>query len=159
MKIVFEVVALGIVCFLPLSLQAEQKKEDCWSYLRNAYTLRVMGAYQESLDEIEKHGACDKSEVKMSYFFHKGWTFHEIGEHQKAITAFTEGLKTQPEYLFAYWRRGMAYEALGDVENARKDYKKGYELGVAQHGDKFTEFISKNPPAKEKLVQDWAHNK
>ena len=69
--------------------------------------------HEKSLDEIEKHGACDKSEVRMSYHYHKGWTYHEMGMFAEAVGEYTEGLKTQPNYMHAYWRRGLAYEAMG----------------------------------------------
>lgn len=101
--------------------------ENCWTYIKKAADFRESGRYEESLAAIEEHGACDKSEVRMSYFYHKGWTFHEMGEYQKAINAFTRGLETQPDYIYAYWRRGLAYEALGDMDQAEKNYRKAYD--------------------------------
>ena len=129
--------------------------EDCWTYIRKAIDLRGSGKYNESLAEIEKHGACDKSEIRMSYFYHKGWTYHEMGEYQNAVDAFSRGLETQPDYFYAHWRRGLSYEALGDTVQAQKNYRLGYEVGVNEHGNKFFEYMDKNPEVKKNLVQDW----
>ncbi len=130
-------------------------QRDCWAYVGKAIELRESGKYQESLDEIEKHGSCDKSEVRMSYFYHKGWTYHEMGKYRKAVHAFAKGLETQPDYIYAYWRRGLAYEALGDMEQAKENYRQGYEIGVKEHGYEFFEFMDKNPDVKAKLVRGW----
>lgn len=129
--------------------------DDCWNYVRKAAEFRAEGSYQKSLDEIEKHNVCDKSEVRMSYFYHKGWTYYEMGEYERAVEAFTYGLETDPNYFYAYWRRGLAHEAAGDIESAQKDYRKGYDVGVEAHGDKFFEYMSKNLDVKVKLMQDW----
>ena len=113
---------------------------DCWGYVSNAVKLRDTGKYYESLEEIERHNVCDKSETRMSYFYHKGWTLYEMGKYQSAVEAFTKGLETDKNYIYAYWRRGLALEALGDVKEAQEDYRRGYEVGLKEHGKKFFEY-------------------
>jgi len=124
-------------------------------YVDKAFELRNENKYQESLVEIEKHGVCDKSEIRMSYHYHKGWTLYEMGRYEAAIEEYLEGLKTEPTYFFAYWRLGLAYESLGDAENARKAYRNGYEVGVKEYGQKFFESMENNPEVKLKLIHGW----
>lgn len=128
--------------------------ENCWLYVKKATELRTQKRYNESLEQVEKHGACDKSSVRMSYHYHKGWTYYEMGDYEKAIQEFTEGLKTQKGYMYAYWRRGLAYEALGNFEAAESDYRTGYEVGLKEHGEKFFEYMEKNPSVKEKFMKN-----
>ena len=91
----------------------------------------------------------------MPYYYHKGWTYHEMGKFQKAIAAFSKGLETQPTYFYAYWRRGLSYEGLGDIENAQRDYRKGYEVGIEDLGEEFFDYMDIYPEVEKKLVQDW----
>ena len=75
-----------------------------------------------------------------------------MGEFTKAIDAYSEGLKTDPNYPFAYWRKGLAYEKLGKIAEAQADYKKAYTLGMENNPDKFKEFLNENPDIAEKLT-------
>lgn len=124
---------LGLA-FLILSCTSTNEKstkvENCWGYISNAVKFRSEGKYEDSLLEIEKHNVCDKSEIRMSYFYHKGWTLYEMKEYQRAVEAFTSGLETEPNYIYAYWRRGLAYEAMGEIQNAQESYRQGYELSL-----------------------------
>jgi tetratricopeptide (TPR) repeat protein len=130
------------------------KEENCWSYINKAIEFRKQKNHQSALQQIELHNRCDKSEVRMSYFYHLGWTYYEMGEFKKAINAFSSGLETEPNYLYAYWRRGLAYEMLGDSLSAENDYKKAYEIGMkSKSPEKFLEQLEKNPEIKEKLVK------
>ncbi len=124
---------------------------NCWGYVSKAIELRKQKDFQGSLRQIELHGLCDKSEVRMSYYYHLGWTYYEMNEYSKAVDAFTEGLKTEPQYVYAYWRRGLAYEKLGEFAKAEADYKQAYEIGMSKDPDKFLEVLEKNPDVKEKL--------
>lgn len=151
-------VAAVVACLVAGCASKDPKvtaSDDCWSYLERATDLRKAEKYEDALEEIEKHRICDKSEVEMSYHYHKGWTFHEMGEYQKAIEEFTVGLKTQPSYIGAYWRRGLAYEAMGNLDAAQNDYRQGYEIGVRNDRNKFFKALDKQPEVKEKLLQKW----
>lgn len=127
-------------------------KPDCWSYIRKAVQLREKKQFNESLLQIELHNQCDTSNVKMSYYYHLGWTYSEMGELNKALQAYTEGLKTEPNYLFAYWRRGLAHEKLGDTKAAKADFEKAYLIGAQNKPEEFKKFLSDNPSIAEKLL-------
>ncbi len=89
----------------------------------------------------------------MSYFYHLGWTYYEMGEYDRAIAAFTEGLKTQPDYLHAYVRRGLAFEKIGNFKSANNDFSRAYKLGMEGDSQKFLEYLEKNPEIKAKLIK------
>lgn len=125
---------------------------DCWIPLKKAIAFREQKNFNAALEQVELHNQCDKSKERMSYYYHLGWTYAEMGEAAKAIDAYSEGLKTQPNYPFAYWRRGMAYENLGKATEAQADYKKAYDLGMQKNPEKFKEFLNENPDVAEKLV-------
>jgi tetratricopeptide (TPR) repeat protein len=52
--------------------------------------------------------------------------------HRAAIEGYSAAIRQQPTYSTAYANRGMAYEALGNIQNACKDWQKASELGDAQ---------------------------
>jgi len=127
-------------------------KPDCWIPIKKAMKYREEKNFNAALEQIELHNQCDKSNERMSYYYHLGWTYAQMGEFTKAIDAYSEGLKTQPKYHFAYWRRGLAYEGLGKILEAKADYKKAYDLGMENNPEKFKEFLNENSEVAEKLM-------
>lgn len=127
-------------------------KPDCWRPIKKAAEFREKKNFTAALEQIELHNQCDKSKVRMSYYYHLGWTYFEMEEYQKAIDAFSEGLKTDPNFPFAYWRRGLAYEKLGKSPEAQTDYKQAYTLGMESSPEKFKAFLKDNPDIAEKLL-------
>ncbi len=127
-------------------------KPDCWSPIKKAVAFREQKNFNAALEQIELHNQCDKSKIRMSYYYHLGWTYSDMGEYQRAIDAFSEGLKTDPNFPFAYWRRGLTYEKLGKTIEAQADYKKAYTLGMESNPEKFTDFLKDNPDVAEKLM-------
>jgi tetratricopeptide (TPR) repeat protein len=127
-------------------------KPNCWSYIKKASTLREQKNFPAALEQIELHNQCDTSKVRMSYYYHLGWTYSDMGEYAKAIEAYSEGLKTEPQFPFAFWRRGIAYEKLGKAAEAQADYRQAYTLGMEDNPVKFKEFLENNPDVAEKLL-------
>ncbi|GGY72021.1 hypothetical protein GCM10011613_16190 [Cellvibrio zantedeschiae] len=127
-------------------------KPNCWIPIKKAIEFREQKNFNAALEQIELHNQCDTSKERMSYYYHLGWTYAEMGEFIKAIDAYSEGLKTQPNYPFAYWRRGLAYEKFGKAVEAQADYKKAYEVGMEGNPEKFKEFLNQNPDIAKKLM-------
>jgi len=48
--------------------------------------------------------------------------------YKEAIKYFNKAIKFAPDYYEAYYNRGYCFELLGDILNARKDYKKALEI-------------------------------
>ncbi|MDR2153181.1 MAG: tetratricopeptide repeat protein, partial [Helicobacteraceae bacterium] len=64
---------------------------------------------------------------------------------QEAIKQYTQAIDLDPSYANAYVSRGVAYEGLGEAQNAETDANKARELDGAR-GDKFK---NDNPPAAQ----------
>jgi tetratricopeptide (TPR) repeat protein len=58
----------------------------------------------------------------------KGLMFMSEGQHDKAITAYSEAIKLDPKYSFSYLGRGDVYVAKGDMDRARTDYDHALRL-------------------------------
>ena len=52
----------------------------------------------------------------------------DLKMYKEAIKYFNKAIKFAPDYYEAYYNRGYCFELLGDVMNARKDYKKALEI-------------------------------
>jgi tetratricopeptide (TPR) repeat protein len=50
--------------------------------------------------------------------------------YDMAIKHFTNAIKCDPNYAEAFYNRGYSYELLGDIGNAREDYKEALRLKV-----------------------------
>ena len=96
------------------------------AYIGRAIAYRAAQRYQLALNDIET--ARRLRGPGMPVFYHMGWTFYEMGQFDRAIEAFSSGLRFQPDYAAAYYKRGQSYEAKGDLQHARQDFKKAYEL-------------------------------
>ncbi|UCS92609.1 tetratricopeptide repeat protein [Echinicola marina] len=57
----------------------------------------------------------------------EGDKFFESGQYQEAVDAFSERLATKPKDANDLYKRGRAYEEMGDLESAKKDFEAGYK--------------------------------
>jgi tetratricopeptide (TPR) repeat protein len=57
----------------------------------------------------------------MKFHYHRGWTLSQLGRFDEALADFSEGLKTQPDYAWAYVRRGCANASVGQLAEALAD--------------------------------------
>ncbi|WP_236252885.1 tetratricopeptide repeat protein [Echinicola sp. 20G] len=58
----------------------------------------------------------------------EGDTLFEQGQYQEAIDSYSDELASKPKNVETLYRRGRAYEELGDLENAKKDFEAGYKI-------------------------------
>ena len=58
----------------------------------------------------------------------------KVGDTARALEHFERTLAADPGYLYAYFQRGQTYEALGDLDAARKAYREGV-AAAKQKGD------------------------
>ncbi len=86
--------------------------------------LRRVKRYKDSLDPLNKVAALDDvaGHITMMTQYNLGWSLYEVGKYTDAITAFTKGIPAQPDFAFVYWRRGLAYHALGMKKEAKTDF-------------------------------------
>ena len=87
--------------------------------------LRRVERYDDSLLALRSAEKFDQknSQVSMMTQYNLGWTLFKLGRYEEAVEAFNRGIPQQPDYPFVYWRRGLALEALGRKEDARKDFE------------------------------------
>ncbi|WP_460135158.1 tetratricopeptide repeat protein [Pseudomonas sp. S1_E04] len=60
----------------------------------------------------------------MPTYFHLGLALTDLGQYREAAEAFSTGLQRQPDYAWAYYARGIAYDHLADRNDAKADFMK-----------------------------------
>ncbi len=87
--------------------------------------LKKAKRYKESLVPFYSAAEIDKGAGQSSMMtqYHLGWSLHELGKYEEAIEELNKGIPHQPDFPFAYWRRGLAYDALGMSDEANNDLK------------------------------------
>lgn len=118
-------------------------------FINYALYLRKVGRFQDSLEAVLKAERIDSGNVNMMTQYNKGWSLLELGRYAEAVESFTKGVPYQPDYAFVYWRRGLAYEGLGETTRARADFEKTAKLLIEQ--DKVSEAEEFLPAMREKL--------
>ncbi|MFN3944536.1 MAG: tetratricopeptide repeat protein [Allosphingosinicella sp.] len=84
----------------------------------HAAALRALDALAESQGPMEG----------MRYHYHRGWTLRLLGRHEEAIESFSEGMRSQPDYAFAFLQRSCAFALLGRHREALADHEQGLRL-------------------------------
>jgi len=102
-------------------------------FINYASYLRRVGRIQDSLNSVLAAEAMEHGKVSMMTQYNKGWSLLELGRHQEAVEAFTKGIPVQPDYAFAYWRRGLAYEGLGEKIKAQADFERSARLLIEKN--------------------------
>jgi tetratricopeptide (TPR) repeat protein len=100
-------------------------------FLDYALYLRDVGRTAESLQALLAAERAEGGRVSMMTQYHKGWILQELGRNREAVEAFSKGIPLQPSYAFVYWRRGLAYEDLGEKRLAAQDFEQCARLLTA----------------------------
>jgi len=69
--------------------------------------------------------AGDRSQAQV--FLDQGRELYLADQDEKAVTAFQEAIKIDPEFAEAHFRLGLAYDAVGKENEAEESYKKAVE--------------------------------
>lgn len=64
----------------------------------------------------------------MPTYYHLGLALTDVGQYREAAEAFSTGLQRQPDYAWAYYARGVAYDHLGVRDDAKADFLKFSQL-------------------------------
>src|SRR6266545_5451671 len=72
-------------------------------------------------------GGSEEGSASRSYL-DKGKEFYKRDQDEKAVEAFQEAIKLDPELAEAHFRLGMAYDSLGKDKEAEEAYKKAVDL-------------------------------
>ena len=57
-----------------------------------------------------------------------GLELYKQGDYQGAITEYTKAIEIKPNYVMAYYNRGIAKDMLSDYRGAIADYTKAIEI-------------------------------
>ena len=61
--------------------------------------------------------------------------YKKIGDTGKAIEYLDRVIQLDPGYCYAYHQRGLAHEAAGDIESAKRSYREGIETARMKGDD------------------------
>jgi tetratricopeptide (TPR) repeat protein len=85
------------------------------------------GQYGEALADFD--AAIEAEPTLAEGHTHRGVALVAYHDYRTAIDALTQGLSLEPdEPAKAYFNRAIAYEELGDIPNAYRDYRRAAEL-------------------------------
>lgn len=87
-----------------------------------AFFLQNNGRGRESLNTYAEISAIDSLNPIIPY--NMGYVYLEVlNQPDSSAIHFSKALKLSPQYYQAYYNRGLCYERLGEIEEARLDYK------------------------------------
>ncbi|MCY7261039.1 tetratricopeptide repeat protein [Pseudomonas protegens] len=118
----------------PEAISAKEKsielgpKPDARAVLDLSRLYRESGNPQKALQLVQSNldanlGEAGKgSGFNMPTYYHLGQTLYDLGQYREAAEAYSAGLQKQPDYAWAFYHRGLAYEKLGLTDDARADF-------------------------------------
>jgi tetratricopeptide (TPR) repeat protein len=112
------------------------------SYFKNAIAIDStkvdayydLGLYYQNNDYLNEAIEIYKQLIEInpkfpSSYYNIGYIYLELlNISDKAIPYFTKSILAKPDYYEAYYNRALAFEKLGDVFNAKKDYQEALRL-------------------------------
>jgi tetratricopeptide (TPR) repeat protein len=123
---------------------ALDKSRNAWPWIIMSKCLREQKKYDKALDAIKEAEKLDEdgpgTGPGMAVYYHKGQALHGAGRYKEAVKAYTRGISEQPDYGWAFYQRALAYEAMGNRVQARRDMsrvaalnpKGGYEAHIVK---------------------------
>jgi hypothetical protein len=111
-----------------LAMLARWPNEEYRLAVRLGALHRVQGEYAKALQPLDDLVARKGVQSGMRFHYHRGWTLSLLGRYDEAIRERSEGLKDQPDYHSAYYRRACAWAALGDTRSAIADLDEAERL-------------------------------
>ena|SRR5690554_775021 len=88
----------------------------------------------DRLEEIKKMIKTDPNDSFLTYAL--ALEYEKIGKINKAIDIIEALIKTDPDYLGAYYKLGQLYEIKNNLKAAEKIYRKGIELAEEKNDNK-----------------------
>ena len=99
--------------------------------MNSYYNLGMYYQTHEMLNEaIDIYTRMGKIDPKYPYsFYNLGYLYLEILKvPDEAVKQFSAAIEAKPDYVEAYFNRGLAFEQLGNVYRAKEDYQKALQL-------------------------------
>jgi tetratricopeptide (TPR) repeat protein len=54
----------------------------------------------------------------------RGWCYFNLAQYNEAIANYNQAIELNPQYIQAYYNRGLAYESNKQLEEAKEDFEK-----------------------------------
>jgi LuxR family transcriptional regulator, maltose regulon positive regulatory protein len=111
--------------------------------IRRANTLRVLGNYAASLENINEALQLAGTDASLQYYYAeglrlKGLNLYRLGESRQSVESLEHSLslysamKESNRIPIVLMETGMAYHAVGDIDSARNSYQKALALKQAE---------------------------
>ena len=128
--------------------------EMCKILVSRAIDEREKRNFEKSLSQFKEHRKCVEryTNVGMMHFYNLGWTYYEMGLYSDAVKAFDKGMIEQKDYPWAYWRRALAYEKIGNMELARRDFLLANKYFLRLGESEYKNILLKYPDVREKML-------
>ncbi|AZC22026.1 MULTISPECIES: tetratricopeptide repeat protein [Pseudomonas] len=100
---------------------------------------REAGNPQKALELVQSNLDANLGEAgkgagfNMPTYYHLGQALYDLGQYREAAEAYSAGLQRQPDYAWAFYHRGLAYEKLGLADDARGDFSSFAKLVDQQY--------------------------
>ena len=89
---------------------------------------------------IDKAGSADNAVLKEKRLILQGQRYLGLKEYDKALESFSKVLDLNPGSADAYYYTGEVYEAKGDLQKAKVQWRKAYNLNPDHHKSKLKLF-------------------
>jgi tetratricopeptide (TPR) repeat protein len=103
-------------------------EEDYRIAVRIGALYRIQGDNVRALEQLDSLVARKGPQPGMKFHYHRGWTLTRLGRFAEAVAEFDAGLREQPDYAYAYFRRSCAKASMGGVAEALSDAERGRAL-------------------------------
>ncbi len=102
-----------------------QPAQDYEDFIAHGVYLRALERWDEALAAFDRARQLDHQSQRDSAMteYNIGVTYARMNRPADAIEAFGRALAAQPGLTMAWWRRGLANEALGRKDAARSDFQ------------------------------------
>ena len=91
----------------------------------SVFVVGLVGLLWFAFGDIFTELACCKDWGQVS----RGDSFAEEGQYDMAIEEYDEAIRLERYHAEAYYKRGLAYEAIGKTIEAERDFAEAKELG------------------------------
>ena len=122
------------------AIRSQWPKEDFAISVKIAATYRMMGDDKAALQTLDDLVARAGPQDGMKYHYHRSWILIDLGRAKEAAEELTQGLKSQPDYNWAFQRRACAFAMEGRLKEALDDQETVVRLSAS--------YVDSSPEAK-----------
>lgn len=92
-------------------------------------TIAITEEHQAAASEA---APVEKEQLSAQEWFERGGVFYENQNYEEGLRCYTETIKLDPKYAFAYFIRGYIWEKVGELDKAIDDYDGAIQYGKDQ---------------------------